>query len=138
MYTDYSKEIKSKVSKFDSENIIYDLLNKLCNSGEFGPIAVLFNYPLRKIIDMDSIDDKADKAFVLHPNTHCDFVVYNLLDKSVRLVVEVDGKQHDLNLQKMRDARKDRVLSHAGIRIIRIETSSVKVEEKLRQALKSS
>ena len=142
MYSDYNKEqkakLKTKVSKFDSENIIYDLLNKLCKSGEFGSISVLFNYPLRKIVDANLINDKADKAFVLHPNTHCDFVVYNLLDKSVRLVVEVDGKQHDLNLQKMRDARKDRVLSHAGIRIIRIETSSVKVEEKLRQALKSS
>ena len=142
MYSDYNKEqkakLKTKVSKFDSENIIYDLLDKLCRSGEFGSISVLFNYPLRKIVDANLINDKADKAFVLHPNTHCDFVVYNLLDKSVKLVVEVDGKQHDLSLQKMRDVRKDRVLSHAGINIIRIETSSVKVEEKLRQALKSS
>ena len=137
MYSDYNKEQKSKVSKFDSENIIYELLDKLCKSGEFGPISVLFNYPLRKIVDADLINDKADKAFVLHPNTHCDFVVYNLLDKSVRLVVEVDGKQHDMSLQKMRDARKDRILSQAGIRIIRIETTAVKVEEKIRLALKS-
>ncbi len=137
MYSDYNKEQKSKVSKFDSENIIYELLDKLCKSGEFGPISVLFNYPLRKIVDADLINDKVDKAFVLHPNTHCDFVVYNLLDKSVRLVVEVDGKQHDLSLQKMRDARKDRVLRLAGIRIIRIETTAVKVEEKIRLALKS-
>lgn len=141
MYMDYNNEKKAggkkKVSNFDSENIMYELLGKLCKSGEFGPIGVLFNYPLRKIVDANLINDNADKAFVLHPNTHCDFVVYNLLDKSVRLVVEVDGKQHDLTVQKKRDARKDRVLSQAGIRIIRIETTSVDVEEKIRLALQS-
>ncbi len=142
MFEDYSKVLEPlkkkimKVSQFDSENIMWTLLKSYCSSGEYGPLGVLFNYPLRLVINTALLTDSEDIRFVENENTHCDYVVYSLLDKSIKLIVEVDGKQHTEELQSLRDQRKDRILSSAGLQLIRIKTTSVDVEKKIEDALR--
>ena len=64
-------------------------------------------------------------------NTHCDFLIYNKLNKEIVLVVEVDGSQHREEIQAARDRRKDRLLADAGIKILRLTTTSIECKEKI-------
>lgn len=141
MYNEYSPILNSMkqrmlhISKYRSENIIATLLRDICDSGKCGRISFEFNYPLSKFIHIESLSDIDDKLFAENINTHCDFVIYNKINKEVRLAVEVDGKQHESPVQKRCDERKDRILSWANIPVLRLKTTDVDCENKIRQAL---
>ena len=47
------------------------------------------------------------------------------------MVVEVDGSQHKEEVQANRDRRKDRLLSTAGIKILRLLTTTIECREKI-------
>lgn len=57
------------------------------------------------------------------------------MDKGIRLVVEVDGFQHEKYLQHIRDSKKDSILRQAGIPLLRIKTSEAHCKEKIIDAL---
>lgn len=50
--------------------------------------------------------------------------------------IEVDGKQHEDVVQKKRDERKDRILQEAGLKLIRIKTTDVDVQNRIEQQLR--
>ena len=141
MYDDYSPILQSmknrmlKISEYESENIIATILDDLCRSKRYGLLSFKFNYPLRKILRADTISDFEDKNFILAPGTHCDFVIFNNLDKRIQLIIEVDGKQHGKTIQKQRDKRKDRLLHAAGLKLMRIKTTDVLVRETIEALL---
>lgn len=142
MYDDYAAVLESfkkklvNISQFDSENIIATVIEEICNSQECGAIGYKFNYPLRYIIKAESLTDPEDIKFVRNWNTHCDFVLYSEMDKSIRLIIEVDGSQHAEETQMQRDIRKDRLLQAAGLKIIRLSTTSTNCKEKIVASLK--
>ena len=144
MYDDYApvlenmKESLLKISSFSSENIIATVINDICKSGECGALGYKFNYPLKFVIKSSSLSDVKDIKFVSNINTHCDFLIYNRLNKEIVLVVEVDGSQHKEEVQVERDKRKDRLLTAAGIRILRLSTTTVDCREKIVKALISA
>jgi hypothetical protein len=141
MYSDYSPMLQSfqkrliKISNFDSENIIGTLIKEICLSKKFGLLDYHFGYSLRKILNTSYINDEDDLKFINNPNTHCDFVVFNTLNKEIRLIIEVDGEQHKEAVQYNRDRRKDRLLTTAGLKILRLPTTSIECREKIEQAL---
>lgn len=141
MYDDYSPilaEMKKRIlniSEFTSENIIATVIQDICESGECGALSYRFNYPLRAVIKTTSLTDYDDIKFVRNINTHCDFVIYNTLDKKIELVVEVDGSQHQESVQFARDRRKDRLLQGANIKVLRLPTTSMDCKEKIIAAL---
>ena len=141
MYDDYSpvlEEMKKRllrISEYDSENIIATVIDDICKSEEFGIISFKHNYPLRKIIRSENLKIKEDQLFVENPNSHCDFIIFNKLDKSIILVIEVDGKQHNELVQKQRDERKDRLLRLNNISILRLKTTESDCENKIKSAL---
>ena len=67
----------------------------------------------------------------LNLTIRCDFLIYNKLNKEIVLVVEVDGSQHREEIQAARDRRKDRLLADAGIKILRLTTTSIECKEKI-------
>lgn len=142
MYEQYSpllEELKKnllKVSKYPSENIIATLVDEVCKSEFYSNYKFLFNYPLHKFINVDLLDNVDDKNFVQDYKSHGDFVFYNKLDKSVRLIIEVDGKNHDNPLQNKRDAKKDRILQQLNIPILRLSTHEFDCKEKIEEAMK--
>ena len=69
--------------------------------------------------------------FVSNISTHCDFLIYNKLDKAIELVVEVDGSQHKEDIQAKRDKRKDRLLATAGVKVLRLSTTTIECREKI-------
>ena len=142
MFDDYAPILEDmekrmlRVSQYDSENIIATVLDGLCKTSKNGQFGVKHNYPLYRIINTDEVANKEDRNFILSPGTHCDFVIFDRLNKKIRLIVEVDGKQHEDHVQKLRDERKDRVLRDVGLKIIRIRTTDVDVEKKIAAQLR--
>ena len=142
MYDDYSPILENtkkkllNISKFTSENIIATIISEICATGECGALSCKFNYPLKYIIKTDTLNDLEDVKFVSNIHTHCDFLIYNKLNKEIELVVEVDGSQHKEAVQAARDSRKDRLLKEAGIKILRLSTTTIECREKIVQMLK--
>lgn len=58
------------------------------------------------------------------------------MNKKTRLIIEVDGKQHEDVVQEKRDDRKDRILQEAGLKLIRIKTTDVDVQDRIEQQLR--
>lgn len=141
MYNDYApilREMKKKllrVSEFSSENIVATIIEEICKSNKYGLISYKFNYPLRKIINVNLLSNLEDYNFAMRSGSHCDFVIYNQLNKQIRLAIEVDGKQHEEDLQKKRDSRKDRILHSVGICLLRIKTTDLNIKEKIESKL---
>lgn len=137
MYDDYAPILEKtkkellNISQYPSENIIATVINDICKSGECGALAFKFNYPLKYVIKLNTLTDPQDIKFVSNINTHCDFLIYNKLNKEIALVVEVDGSQHREEIQAARDRRKDRLLADAGVKILRLTTTSIECKEKI-------
>ena len=141
MFDEYSsvlEPLKSKllkISAHESENIIATLIGEICSNGKHGTLKFSHNYPLRKVLNTEEIKDAEDLRFARHPNTHCDFIIYNSLNKEIRLAIEVDGRQHNDPVQKARDERKDRLLTASGIKVLRLPTTAIECREKIEGAL---
>lgn len=137
MYEDYAPILEKtkkellNISQYPSENIIATVINGICKSGECGALAFKFNYPLKYVLKLNTLTDPQDIKFVSNINTHCDFLIYNKLNKEIALVVEVDGSQHKEEIQAARDRRKDRLLTDAGVKILRLTTTSIECKEKI-------
>ena len=142
MYQRYSPKLEEfrrrmkKSSKFDSENAIETVIADIVKSKKFGLLDYHQNYSLRYVIRPEGISDYEDRKFVSNVNTHCDFIIFNKLDKKPCLVVEVDGGHHETKIQKARAGEKDRLLSSIGIKVVRIKTTSIKPKERIEEALK--
>lgn len=142
MYDDYAPILEKtkkellNISSFASENIIATVIDEICRSGEYGTLGYKFNYPLKYVIKTATLSDAEDIKFVSNINTHCDFLIYNKLNKEIEMVVEVDGSQHKEEIQVARDKRKDRLLTAAGIKILRLTTTTIECKEKIVSALK--
>lgn len=113
------------ISRYLSENLIYDLLTKAIKELGMTNIAVLCHYPLSKLIgDWDMLDNE-ETAFAGSPCSHVDFLVYNSLTKQPVLTIEVDGWSYHKNnsVQQHRDSVKDRILTKLGLAHHRILTT---------------
>lgn len=113
------------VSKHLSENLMYNVLLKAINELGLINTGILCHYPLSRLIaDWGLLNDK-EKAFAESPFSHVDFLIYNSLTKQPHCAIEVDGwyfhKGNDV--QQLRDALKDQILTKLGLRMLRISTT---------------
>lgn len=140
MYDDYLpilNELKRRLktdSVFPSENIIGTIIGDICASGKYGMLKARSQCPLRDIVNIP-LTDEADIKFVNRAS--CDFVIYNIMDNKIELIVEVDGKTHLKPIQQERDRRKDRLLAACSVKLLRLPTTAVNCEEKIISCLKS-
>lgn len=68
------------------------------------------------------------KRFVLSPS-HIDFSIYSESINKPLLAIEVDGKTHEYEEQKIRDEKKDKILKHMKIPLLRVSSKSTWGEE---------
>lgn len=54
---------------------------------------------------------------------HIIIVIFSNPNKRIKLIVEVDGKQHKKSLQEKRDKRKDRIINAFELNVFRIKTT---------------
>lgn len=139
LYSEYSgmliQQMKSMphISEYMSENLMYGLIEGVLLNSEFNSFRVVLHVPLRLVVKNKDDLNEREKAFVLHPWTHVDFLIFNKLDKEPVLVVEVDGyKYHHQNEKQLeRDRLKDGILKKINLPLLRLATNASGEEEKL-------
>ncbi|UCZ54996.1 AAA domain-containing protein [Bacillus shivajii] len=143
LYSSYSDKLmevrkrSKKVSKFDSENLMNNVIEKVLSLPKFQSLDHVLHQPLRMLIkDPVKLTDE-ERKYAMNILTHTDFVIYNKIDKMPVLVVEVDGHAYHANnpVQRKRDEMKDTILKKYDIPIIRMKTTGSGEEKKLREKL---
>lgn len=126
-----------KVSEYDSENLMYSIIEKVIAKDKFIKLGVVIHQPLNSIINKYDKLTQKETVFVKNPYTHIDFMIYNKIDKSQVLAVEVDGYSfHKVGTkQKQRDDMKDEILRKYSIPIVRFNTTESAEERRLENKL---
>ena len=91
-----------------AEVIIYNLLRELLKRPEFSSIDFVQEYKLRDLIKVHQLFTE-DEIIYINNNSRLDFLLYNKIDKTPVLAIEVDGVSfHNNLLQQERDSKKNR------------------------------
>ncbi|NMF05116.1 AAA domain-containing protein [Clostridium beijerinckii] len=143
LYSSYSEKLldfykkNKKVSKYDSENLMNALIEKVLTYEEFKSLDKVLHYPLNMLIRDTSKLNEKELKYVTNSLTHTDFLIFRKIDKVPVLVVEVDGYAFHANNTKQleRDRMKDMILEKYDIPILRLATNDSGEEEKLRGKL---
>ena len=143
LYKSYSQHLltimknKKGVSEYESENLMYSVIEKVLHLQEFQNLDCVMHQPLKMLIRNPEKLDEKERQFVMNVFTHTDFVIFNKLDKMPVLVIEVDGYGYHANNPKQleRDKMKDTILYKYDIPILRIKTNESGEEARLRNKL---
>lgn len=128
----------NKISQYDSENLMYQLIKHILKTPEFSTYQCLTHIPLRSLIKDFSILMQEEIKYAKHPNTHIDFLIFNKLSKQPLLAIEVDGFHYHKKgtRQFERDSLKNAILKKCGLQVLRLETIGSKEKEKILSSLK--
>ena len=87
-----------------------------------------------------SLLTEEENRYASNPLTHIDFLLFNKMDKSPVIVIEVDGTKYHAegSRQAERDAMKNSVLQKCGIPILRIRTNESGESSRIIALLKDS
>lgn len=139
LYLQYRKEKENllknakKVSYYDSENLMYNLIQNIFSEYHFSNLGVITHLPLKEIFkNLDKLN-KEEKNYVTNTDSHVDFMIYNNVSKQLILAIEVDGyafhkegtKQHE------RDILKDGIFAKYDLPLIRLSTTGSGEKEKI-------
>ena len=122
-----------RVSEYESENLMYGLIEDVLKDKRFSKLDVVSHLPLNNIIrDLHLLNDD-EVRYVMNPLTHIDFVIFGKIDKSLLIAIEVDGFEYHKNgtRQHERDEMKNRVLQKYHIPLMRFSTTGSGEKEKL-------
>jgi hypothetical protein len=141
LYRDYAavrREVLKKgkrVSRYDSENLVHSVIESVLQEKQ--GLGVVFQLPLSVLVRNTDGLSPEEAAYVTHPWTHVDFLIYRSIDNSPVLAVEVDGYafHREGMRQAERDALKDAVLAKCGLPILRLSTIGSDEENRIRTKL---
>ncbi len=129
----YLRSIK-KISKFNSENAMNDLLAKITSEEKYSKFGFVFELPLRDIVSKNfvgtlpqELSDYASRSW-----SHVDFTIFNKVTKEILFGIEVDGYTYHKRgtVQSERDKKKDRIFSeYLKIELLRFGTKGSDEEE---------
>ena len=146
LYKEYNKIFVSFLSSNKhikgsaAEIIVHKLLseNILLNNVQFSSIDMVREYRLRDLIrDFQPFSD--DEIRFIKNNSRIDFLLYNKIDKTPVLAIEVDGVSfHDNELQRERDSKKNRILESLGLPLLRLSTDGYNEEKKIIESLSAA
>lgn len=139
-YDDYRKKYLSEhkmVSEFDSENIMYATIEDVLFAEKLGKLGVIAHLPLNSLIRDPKKLSEDECKYAMNIATHLDFMVYNKIDKSPVLAIEVDGYgfHKEGTRQSERDKMKNTILDKYNIPLLRFNTTGSNEKEKLRLKL---
>lgn len=144
LYQQYQEERErllhgNRVSPYDSENLMYQLLVKILQQKEFQKYQFRMHVPLRNIIKDFSILTPEEAQYAKRSWTHVDFLIFNKLNKKPRAIIEVDGfRYHFFNFrQQKRDSIKDRILTKYSFPFLRFKTNDSNEKEKIINMLRN-
>ena len=130
---------KKRISEYDSENLMYSLIQGVLRCNEFAKYEVAVHVPLKMILrGLEKLDDDETK-YAMNILTHVDFLIFDKMGKSPVLAIEVDGFNfhHEGTKQAERDKIKNSILEKYALPLIRFSTTGSGEKEQLMEALKS-
>jgi len=143
LYKEYNKVFISFLSTNKhikgsaAEIIIHKLLseNILLTNAQFSSIDMVREYRLRDLVrDFQPFSD--DEIQFIKNNSRIDFLLYNKIDKSPVLAIEVDGvSYHGNELQQERDSKKNHILEIIGLPLLRLSTDGHSEEMRIIERL---
>ena len=146
LYKEYNKVLTSfllsnkNIRGSAAEIIIHKLLseNILSNNTQFSSIDIVREYRLRDLIRDFQLFSEDEIKFIMN-NSRIDFLLYNKIDKTPILAIEVDGVSfHSNKLQQERDNKKNHILEIIGLPLLRLSTDGHNEETKIIEGLSTA
>ncbi|MBK24688.1 MAG: DNA helicase [Halobacteriovorax sp.] len=130
---------KKKVSRFDSENLMYDLLSNILREKNIRDLGIAMHVPLKMIINDSSLLDSEEERFVMKTQSHVDFLIYDSLGKKPKFAIEVDGVSYhkDSGRQAERDKMKDEIFKKYELPLYRFRTDDSNEKQRIAKILDS-
>lgn len=123
-----------------AEIIIHKLLKEgiLHKNRQFSVIDMVREYKLRDLIrNHDEFSE--DEVLFIRNNARLDFLLYNKIDKTPVLAIEVDGVSfHDNETQTERDRKKNNILRTINLPLLRLATNGHNEEVRIIRSLKKA
>lgn len=143
LYSHYAEVRKSFLSRhrtisgFDSENLLFALLEDTLREPGFEDLGVVCHQPIRWLLRDFSKLSPEERLYATQPGTHVDLLVFNRVSKKPVLAVEVDGVHYHKagTVQHHRDQMKDQILAAYGLKLLRLATNGSGEYQRLKDAL---
>lgn len=126
-----------KVSEYESENLMYNLLEDILSDSKYSLYDVVVHYPFNSLIkSTDGFSDR-EIQYAMNPLTHVDFIIYNKMNKTPVLAIEVDGYafHKEGSTQAGRDELKNHILEIIDIPLLRLKTNGSDERNKIIESL---
>ena len=139
LYKQYAKERMAylqkhkKVSEYDSENLMYSLVEEIIADDKYSGLDVLCHFPLNMLIKNAELLNEQECRYAMNPATHLDFLIYNRIGKKPVLALEVDGYEYhkEDTAQALRDLLKNHIMELYEIPLLRFKTNGSGEREKI-------
>ena len=120
--------------------MIYYVVEEILQKEKFQKIGCAIHVSLGTLIKDYTLLDEEEKTYAKNPLTHVDFLLFNKMDKSPVMAIEVDGTSFHATGSKQaeRDARKDSIFQKCGIPLLRIRTDESGEEKRIESLLKEN
>jgi len=143
LYKQYTTERKAylqkhkRVSKYDSENLMYSLVEEIISDNKYASLDVVCHFPLNMLIRNPELLNEKECRYAMNPATHLDFLIYNRIGKKPVLAIEVDGYGYhkEDTVQASRDMLKDHIMELYEIPLLRFKTNGSGEKEKIVETL---
>lgn len=143
LYKQYAKERQGylqrhkKVSDYDSENLMYALIEDILAEDRYSSVDILCHFPLNMLIKNTELLNEREYQYAMHPATHTDFLLYNRISKKPILAIEVDGYDYHRpeTKQASRDILKNHIMELCDIPLLRFKTNGSGEKEKIKETL---
>ena len=128
----YLKKHK-RVSEYDSENLAHSVIAKILQMQGFSHIDQVMHSSLSTLVKDFSTLTAEEAKYAANPLTHIDFLLFNRMDKSPVMAIEIDGTRYHAegSRQAERDAMKNSILQKCNIPLLRIRTNESGVRERI-------
>lgn len=143
LYKQYTEERRiylqkhKKVSEYDSENLMYSLIEEIISDNKYSDLDTVCHFPLNMLIRNPDLLDEHECRYAMNPATHLDFLIYNRIAKKPVLAIEIDGYDYhkEGTLQASRDLLKNRIMELYEIPLLRFKTNGSGEKEKIMETL---
>ncbi len=128
-----------RISEFDSENLAFAVIENILAQPVFSSIDCAAHVSLATLIKDESLLTDDERVYAMNPLTHVDFLLFNKMDKSPLMAIEIDGTRYHAagSRQAERDAMKNRILEKYRFPLVRIRTDESGLEERVSAMLQS-
>lgn len=143
LYKQYTEARKAylqkhkKISAYDSENLMYSLIEDILSDSKYSSLDVVCHFPLNMLIKNPEFLSEEECRYAMNPATHLDFLIYNRISKKPVLAIEVDGYEYHKKhtVQASRDLLKNRIMELYEIPLLRFMTNGSGEKEKIIEML---